>query len=1091
MDSEFCEYDLAEDHPGYSLPVSNIAYHIDNEDNCRAGQAAVAQRAFQRILDSYDEYERLADSFQLELDKRQELINARKEREKAMREELQRQLKEEKRMKKMGRTKSTSSTSVSASPSIAASNPLISRQPYFHPYRFTPQRFNGVSFTDQGRGFPAYKHDINCNFTFTEGYDQNWNCRQRSHTVISSESQSHSSPDHLPNLVHGAIHSTERSPTNSPVLPLTPSPPLGPSDAATTAIDMNVTSSKPSLPTTVDLLSSSSIPLLPASEPTGTFSTAPCLGSQLEQRHHMCKKRKQAIPVHPSVVNRIPGITLRIQPDTEQHLQVEVLKNVEDYRLVDHRNGDDIVPSLDQKNEDTSIRGSSELQQQFQARQDLDKIRESIESSRPGYGFFSSSALYPFTRLPKDIDWEARAHEVHMRNPAIMQRYQKHHRRQSSASRNRSLDLYDPTGTRLNVVIGDQNKSHMTSTSSTLARGASPLSWDNFLNRDCQVNKVIGMHDKDFDVLEGIVQEAVARQQAASHQSSEEPEDSLHQNNRHHASSHSAEEQGAGTTKSSSASSSKSLTKNQATSPRKPTGSSLVSKVPKTTRATGIRATRGGAAELVEGYDDIERVMKEKRLKKREEMRRREENRMTSEPITDISHESDHELMDKRGVSEALSVDDDGDTRMTEHHPEEIKQEVTESDIATKARAMTNENSNRDHQTKHRKSASSTTVPGSPPSPPHSRQVTPFRNEPATDSRKSSVSMSSVQIQPIVYTTTQTRESHTSSTPPATPTRTTTLPPPVSSVRGRTRSGSVAGLLESGSALEEQQILEKGKNHFYDSKLDEIAAKERAKRKQKKEAAAAAVAAAVAAAAAAATTRDEATSAANCNGDQDNSQGQGERRAMDTDDTKENKTDLNDNIVVVKEGPSRTNPDLQTLKGEAGDVKSLCKDPVQLSMTNLPKSSKFLPGRVLRTARTKAVDPLYIADSSSVAGPLSTVEARSGTGADRGVARGNDFMETLDPDCTSCRLVVNELDRASWKQARQAGEIHLNLKRWGKGAILCNRCRPEYQKHHLRCTQCFYVPVITDGLIGRPGAPKAGGTCTRCKAGTWFHEIDH
>ncbi|KAI7823808.1 hypothetical protein BC939DRAFT_450873 [Gamsiella multidivaricata] len=153
---------------------------------------------------------------------------------------------------------------------------------------------------------------------------------------------------------------------------------------------------------------------------------------------------------------------------------------------------------------------------------------------------------------------------------------------------------------------------------------------------------------------------------------------------------------------------------------------------------------------------------------------------------------------------------------------------------------------------------------------------------------------------------------------------------------------------------------------------------------------------------------------------------------------------------------------------------------------NLPKSSKFLPGRVLRKARPRAQDLQYVTDASNVglsSGSVST--------ADRGHRESMaDDDEMLDPDCTSCRLVLNGFDKLLWKQARQAGEVNLNPKRWGKTAILCIACRMQYQRHHLRCTQCFYVPVIAEEMLGRPGAPKAGGTCSRCRAGTWLQEKD-
>ncbi|KAI8355805.1 hypothetical protein B0O80DRAFT_447970 [Mortierella sp. GBAus27b] len=182
-------------------------------------------------------------------------------------------------------------------------------------------------------------------------------------------------------------------------------------------------------------------------------------------------------------------------------------------------------------------------------------------------------------------------------------------------------------------------------------------------------------------------------------------------------------------------------------------------------------------------------------------------------------------------------------------------------------------------------------------------------------------------------------------------------------------------------------------------------------------------------------------------------------------------------VAVESEGVNSSHQDKESVSAEhlqtanfdphamERELDSLASSrPSETTKANLPKSSKFLPGRVLRKGRIKDSD-----DPSE--------NATSG-----------EDLEMYDPDCTSCRLVLNAFDKVKWKQVQQAGDVQLNPKRWGKTAILCVACCSQFQKHHLRCTQCFYVPVIPEDVAGKTGAPKAGGTCVRCKAGTWLRE---
>ncbi|KAF9292702.1 hypothetical protein BGZ88_006221 [Linnemannia elongata] len=100
--SKVYDINMPADRSEYSYPITNITYHLPESPHPEKGEAA-AQKAFQRILDSYDENERLADAFQVELDKRTQIANERKAEERRIRVERQRLAREEKRNKKLGK----------------------------------------------------------------------------------------------------------------------------------------------------------------------------------------------------------------------------------------------------------------------------------------------------------------------------------------------------------------------------------------------------------------------------------------------------------------------------------------------------------------------------------------------------------------------------------------------------------------------------------------------------------------------------------------------------------------------------------------------------------------------------------------------------------------------------------------------------------------------------------------------------------------------------------------------------------------------------------------------------------------------------
>ncbi|KAF9552025.1 hypothetical protein EC957_000098 [Mortierella hygrophila] len=100
--SKVYSMEMPADRSEYNYPITNITYHLPESPHPERGEAA-AQKAFRRILDSYSENERLADTFQVELDKRTQIANERKAEERRVRLERQRVAQEEKRSKKLGK----------------------------------------------------------------------------------------------------------------------------------------------------------------------------------------------------------------------------------------------------------------------------------------------------------------------------------------------------------------------------------------------------------------------------------------------------------------------------------------------------------------------------------------------------------------------------------------------------------------------------------------------------------------------------------------------------------------------------------------------------------------------------------------------------------------------------------------------------------------------------------------------------------------------------------------------------------------------------------------------------------------------------
>ncbi|KAF9574481.1 hypothetical protein EC968_006286 [Mortierella alpina] len=870
-------YDLSMDHRGYSLPVTNISYSVDPRERQHARCEAMAQKAFQNIMDSYEEYERMTDVFQLEHERR---------------EQHERELKEER-------------------------------------LRLRRQQKGKKKTNKQGSSAPV--------------------------------------------------------PASSP---------------------SSTTPSKAVTP-------------LAFCTPLSTFSPSPW--SPAAHQGQPRKKRKQSIPVHPSVVNRIPGITLRIQPDTtqgHQHLQVEILKNVDDYESSHRGYGlgeqdavdmDSVATPLTPQSDESVDLGPSE-QSQVQARHDFRRVQKTIESGWPSYSYFPHSYMGPikcehayYQQYPLD-DKDAEMHDVAVvPNTLRSLGITKHKRHQST----------DSTGRRKSM-----NRSQESSPSVNVSRSAwpqdlaiaiadLPLSWNNFATRDCQVNTVIGKHDKEFDLLEEVVQEAVARQQAAQQlESDDESEDEIQDRYEHIAngdqksrrSSHTQEREGSATRASTP----------RATTTRSPSKKPAASRssVRETARA---RATRSrthphdhdrGAAELVEAYDDIDRAMKAKRQKKRQE-RMRATSEATS--VASVAAEEDQEMEDVD--VEGRDIHDEYNDMKREQDDEGQKQPPSRFKKPPALQFVSGEVQDRSSKDKEGSVAS-------PPSPPNSRQVTPAKGESTVSSRRPSVSSHARAAKTHSRTTSVSNDA--ASTPPATPTKSTHTNLPDQRTGHGDRDGSepsaktaAFGRTRASGRSLSNVIPSEGGTNYFESAMHMIEAKRRQVLAKKR--------------AAAATTEDEAPPSGSV-------------------DPHELERELEHHLSASEE--NRAEP-------------SVAMEDVRSAGSNLPKSSRVLPGRVLRR----------VADHD-----------REG--------RSVDSEPLLDPDCTSCRLELTANDKASWKQAIQDGDIHLNRRTWSKTAILCNVCRVQYQEHHLRCTQCFFVPVASAVKTLKPG-----GTCIRCKAGTWLMEI--
>ncbi|KAF8945236.1 hypothetical protein BGZ47_003065 [Haplosporangium gracile] len=1114
--SKVYDMDMPAAHSEYSYPITNITYHLPESPRPERGEAA-AQKAFQRILDSYGENERLADAFQVELDKRTRIANERKAEERRIRAERQRQAREEKRNKKQGKNYKAVVTTSSSTPTTATATPPLGDLPAsgmnnmsvqslaqaFHPRhgRFATAGYSLMSLerrpsidhviaaSSSGRSRQSSVGSLHsCSSTNTMNTSVHEGTGGREVRMVDSKwslsASDHPHPPHSPPLLdahghhHHSSHLADRSLSSSPILPLTPSPRLHPSSDTAfgvvaplpSTLAATTTSTTTVFPASSTMTTSSSVSGQPN---TSSSSTSPSANNKNidnntslptpppQQQYSgsltlpMRNKRKQAIPVHPSVIKRIPGITFRIQPDLDKHLQVEILKNIEDYQSTTTKDvcvgGGHSSPPCTNIDQQQKMDDASQLQ----ASQDLSKIQQSITSSRPSYASLyipDDSASYddPYLQdyretAPHTVALHAAPNNSNNINTARYHPYQQHNRN-GSLGNGHNVSIHTPTNLRSQASSSANIWTPYAPSAAGLAmllsdvvaaRATLPLSWENFSTRDCQVNKVVGKNGQDFEQLEAVVQETVARHQAVAAAAHQEADEEIQEDGEADEMAHKPEQKSSTAaikeTSGPSGDASRKRKSAPVTTPPPPSAAASPSQTSalRTTesrstrsRAThhpeGGRSSRAGATDLVEGYDDIERILKEKRQKKREQQKR---------------HDSQ-----SRGVSEATTERDYNLDVVDLEHPR-IKEDVDMDDRSTLLREYTESETEGSNSRTHSKRDAT-----KPPSPPHSRQVTPAAKIELGSSLHHHAHLGS----------------SLSRTPPTTPTRASTRHPqhtdtahqdagaesaattPVSKTRARARSFSTT-------------IPTDAKTNFFESALEMIEAKRRQSIAKKK----------------ASAVVNSATTVTHTNSQQDHQQ-----------------------QLQVDEQQLQTNRHLEQELANETSQKMMAPN------SNIPKSSKYLPGRVLRKPRVRNYDG-------------SDVETNHQDGGSTSASVTSSAEVIYDRDCSSCRLDVTDVDRELWKQARQSGEIHLNPKTWSRTAILCSSCRTQYRRHGLRCTQCFYVPVWNPGATPAPTPvadkgststfapfapvvpavgslsvkPKPGGTCTRCKAGTWFQEV--
>ncbi|KAG0254365.1 hypothetical protein BG011_005801 [Mortierella polycephala] len=1112
----------------YRLPVSNIAYHVYSPEEDQDRLQAVSEQAFRRTMDSYHEHEQLADHFQVELDKRQTLLQERKEHEKL--------LKQQKKSYKRSQKSQSQDRSHPEHQLIAQPERHSLRQKSRIASSFASQ--SSIGDTKAATGLPMHLQ------TSTGGLK-----RTRRLSDVSSSDISGYGEDDVGKSSHLKIHSTssscrhdelavprsrstERSLSSSPAPPVTPSPGHTPSDSNPGNENRQQRDGSTSEPLN-QLYTSSSISSPGGQSSSSLPSTTPKLshpGNVISGR----RKRKQAIPVHPSIVERIPGITIRIQREKQsEQLKVEILKTVEDYNRQS---------------------GSENSDHDHQRKQDTLKVQQAIESGRTGYTLFPSSTSSAYGEV--DLG----------------------HLNSMGFEWDKSLS------TSFSSLTWSTSNGNSTASVHDLVDARSmPLSWENFSERECVVNKVVGKHDKDLDDLEEVVQDVIARQHYTQQQSvkqhHQEQEHDMEETSTtaaHSQRGNSVSSNGAGATE--------------------PTSTSTNNRVPRAmnaparqlpTRATRSRTHgtemegkgRRGRVELV-AHDDIELILKQKRRKKQEERRRLssmasskdgnededdeqnthsdgeeeddDEDQETSTPSRektaeepDVKEQEEQDIDVRTMEEEGNEAEGHEDVSMTKRSRQYRKRQASSierdaanaghADAAKRSKTPSNTTSRvTAHRNRHQlKSTDKVSLPSSSSSSEEDNmeEDTDYHdsnNRAAAEYRKRRLSDPKVTLASLRFASTspaKARRSMEKRTPLPQPTPApiftseatasvnvrrnkkawsrgknsrkvdevgTTTDDSSSGADGEEEGGDKAAPLATISQLtgdaphkskitstEEQQAMSRDKTT--------IPTTMSLSNKSRKLSLSVSMAKPTVASTSVMSTPLKTPLSATYPGRAQTSESGGRTRArararsfsstFDTGDKtnffesalgaidqkrrdalerkkaakaeraaekerqeheerKKKEKEKERQVAVARqhEMERQQNQNLQRARAQ------------KIEASNLPKSSKSLPGRVLRRTKTDA----------------STEEGY------------------VDPDCTSCRMELSESEKALWKAAQESGDIWLP-KTWGTYAILCATCRLQYLEHHSRCTACFYVPVQQE-------MATSGAICSRCKAGTWLTE---
>ncbi|KAG0203691.1 hypothetical protein BGX28_004100 [Mortierella sp. GBA30] len=1054
----------------YRLPVSNIAYHVYNRKEEHDRVQAISKRAFQRTMDTYHEHEHLADLFQVELDKQESIRKEHKEHEKLV------------KMKKKSSKRSNQSRSQDRShsqPQHYASLP--SQQPERHSLRqqLKGSGTSGMNGTEDIKIESASPSGTNKG----DGEQQSLKRMRRLSDVSSSEVSGYGDDDvaqvgsilkaphpqavapvamsHVSRSISRS-RSNERSVSSSPALPITPSPRLTPSEVTQRNVDRsgngsgmeseNRSSIQP------DAFGSVSSQALSSSQAISFAPNLAKLGGAVPGR----RKRKQAIPVHPSVVERIPGITIKFQREREgDQLQVEILKNPEDYN---------------------TFPDSSQATSDIQAQQDIQKVEQAIKSGRQQINISS--------RLS---DW------------------------------NRSLSS---SLVSLSWSTSNGGSSDSLATMQDLIDARSlPLSWENFSTRECVVNKVIGKHGKDLDVLKEVVQETIASNQYSTR---EQDEEQPRRRDRNHDASPGASATpprrlSDASTGASAAAAAAASTGNRSSKASGTSAPIIVRPQPtRTTRSRthvsgndGQRRDRGVA--LVAPHDDIEQILKQKRRKKLEE-RRQEGSKASSK---DGSDDEERDQAEAEAEAEAET-----EAKADHHAARDIRKEISEEDEADDDDDVRMANSNNQQQprklplttkdavNRDSRKPSRTAPTQNKASSGAVRKRRPRHSKPEVVSSSSSSSEVDDSEADEDYHGGDMKSTHSKRKLPELKRRPSerrisapaVTPPKPMKIRRKSEPDTRllqphtafiaprAPMLEASVIRRTKKVWRRGKNSRKEDEVgtttdassdnDDFPEREEEGNGDKEMPLVNSVQSSRSMPLSVATTKNPSSlsislsekarrpsslastppptpplvssSVVNSLDTAGRTRGRGRSfssgSTMQTGDKNsffESALDAmnqkrRDALAKKRAAKAQAEEREQREKADRERLEEVRAQKVESS--NMPKSSKSLPGRVLR--RTKA--------------------------------EGSAEDGTVDPDCTSCRMELTIIDKAAWKTAQEGGEIVLP-KTWSTRAILCTTCRLHYLDHHSRCTACFYVPVKEE-------MATSGSSCSRCKAGTWLME---